>query len=86
MLPPDSAAACGARTPHTRRIKKAINATCLYRHIDVNIEAVGKACFDQCPADPTGMTDCYLKCYCEPPTLAPSSLPSSAVAPCCKVR
>lgn len=58
-------AACGARAHHTRRIKKAINATCLYRHIDANIEAVGKACFGQCPADPTGMTDCYLKCYCE---------------------
>lgn len=46
------------------RIKKAINATCLYRHIDANIEAAGKACFDQCPPDPTRMSDCYLKCYC----------------------
>ena len=50
------------------RITKAINATCLYRHIDDNIEAVGKACFSKCPADPTGMTDCYLKCYSETTT------------------
>lgn len=37
-------------------ITKAINASCLYRNIDANIEEVGKTCFSACPADPTGMS------------------------------
>ena len=51
-------------------LKKAINASCLYNHIDTNIETASptaKACFAACSAPVGGedpkMTNCYLKCY-----------------------
>lgn len=46
-----------------KTITKAINATCLYKHIDDNIEAANATCFKACPPDPTRMSDCYLECY-----------------------
>ena len=43
-------------------IDKAINATCLYKHIDDNVEKASPACFSQCPPAPAGadpkMTNC----------------------------
>lgn len=53
-------------------IQKAINASCLYNHIDTYIEestSISKSCFSSCPPAKPGedpkMTDCYLKCYSE---------------------
>lgn len=42
---------------------KAINATCMYRRLDANVESHDSSCFAGC-AQPHNVTStCYLKCY-----------------------
>lgn len=51
---------CSWRVVTRRRV---INATCMYRRLDANVESYDKGCFAGC-AQPHNVTStCYLKCY-----------------------
>lgn len=42
---------------------KVINATCMYGHIDKNVESHDPSCFSACPQPGNVTSNCYLKCY-----------------------
>lgn len=51
---------CAWRVVERQRV---INATCMYRRLDVNVESHDSSCFQGC-AQPHNVTStCYLKCY-----------------------
>jgi hypothetical protein len=50
-------------TWRTIRRQKMINASCLYREIDVAVVAHNETCFNGCPQPRNTTSDCFLKCY-----------------------
>eukprot|EP00729_Bicosta_minor_P006008 gene6008-10231_t len=42
---------------------KIINATCMYKHLDQNVESYDPSCFSACPQPNNVTSTCYLKCY-----------------------
>ena len=40
-----------------------VNASCVYGHLDDNVESFDKSCFSACPVPKNVTSDCYLKCY-----------------------
>lgn len=42
---------------------KSIAASCLYGHLDANVEARDPGCFTKCPLPKNITSDCYLECY-----------------------
>jgi hypothetical protein len=43
--------------------ERVVNASCVYGHLDANVEAHDKSCFTACPQPQNVTSDCYLGCY-----------------------
>ena len=53
------------------KVAKVIEAKCMYKLVDANIEAMGKACFDSCPQPSNRTSSCYLSCFSNVTLTAP---------------
>ena len=53
----------GGCTWRQLRVRKVINATCMYARVDAHVEHHGEGCFGRCAQPRNTSSDCYMQCY-----------------------